>query len=138
MIWESTISYPFTTKDGKVKTKKESYVLENKESFSEVEQIMLENFDHINGLEIVAIKPSKVKEIVNHKHGDDELIYEAVVKSVFVDEDSGEERETKYKMILCEKSLAGAMAFVGEYLRMGYGDLDLVSLKKTSFVNILL
>ena len=139
MIWESTISYPYVTKDGKQKVKKETYVLENRESFTEVEHVMQIEFGHLTDMEITAIKPSKIREIANYKSNgsEDEVIYEAVVKSVFIDENTGEEKETKYKLILCEKSLAAAMAFVGEYMRQGYGDLELVSLKKTSFVDIL-
>lgn len=135
MIWEFTISY-HSIDNGKEKVKKEKYVFDKCESFGEVEQKAIDLFDHLSEMEVVAIKQSKVKEIVNYKKYQDEKIFDATLRDVFVDED-GNEKYINYHILLCAKTFDNAKDLVSQYLKQGY-DLTLVTLKETSFVDILL
>lgn len=134
MIWEFTISY-HSIDNGKEKVKKEKYVFDKCESFGEVEQKAIDLFDHLSEMEVVAIKQSKVKEIVNYKQYQDEKIFDATLRDVFVDED-GNEKYINYHILLCAKTFDNAKDLVSQYLKQGY-DLTLVTLKETSFVDIL-
>lgn len=134
MIWEFTISY-HSIDNGKGKVKKEKYVFDKCESFGEVEQKAIDLFDHLSEMEVVAIKQSKVKEIVNYKKYQDEKIFDATLRDVFVDED-GNEKYINYHILLCAKTFDNAKDLVSQYLKQGY-DLTLVTLKETSFVDIL-
>lgn len=134
MIWEFTISY-HSIDNGKEKVKKEKYVFDKCESFGEVEQKAIDLFDHLSEMEVVAIKQSKVKEIVNYKKCQDEKIFDATLRDVFVDED-GNEKYINYHILLCAKTFDNAKDLVSQYLKQGY-DLTLVTLKETSFVDIL-
>lgn len=134
MIWEFTISY-HSIDNGKEKVKKEKYVFDKCESFGEVEQKAIDLFDHLSEMEVVAIKQSKVKEIVNYKKYQDEKIFDATLRDVFVDED-GNEKYINYHILLCAKTFDNAKDLVSQYLKQGY-DLTLVTLKETSFVEIL-
>lgn len=134
MIWEFTISY-HSIDNGKEKVKKEKYVFDKCESFGEVEQKAIDLFDHLSEMEVVAIKQSKVKEIVNYKKYQDEKIFDATLRDVFVDED-GNEKYINYHILLCAKTFDNAKDLVSQYLKQGY-DLTLVTLKETSFVDIL-
>lgn len=134
MIWEFTISY-HSIDNGKEKVKKEKFVFDKCESFGEVEQKAINLFDHLSEMEVVAIKQSKVKEIVNYKKYQDEKIFDATLRDVFVDED-GNEKYINYHILLCAKTFDNAKDLVSQYLKQGY-DLTLVTLKETSFVDIL-
>lgn len=134
MIWEFTISY-HSIDNGKEKVKKEKFVFDKCESFGEVEQKAIDLFDHLSEMEVIAIKQSKVKEIVNYKKYQDEKIFDATLRDVFVDED-GNEKYINYHILLCAKTFDNAKDLVSQYLKQGY-DLTLVTLKETSFVDIL-
>lgn len=135
MIWEFTISY-HSIDNGKEKVKKEKFVFDKCESFGEVEQKAIDLFDHLSEMEVIAIKQSKVKEIVNYKKYQDEKIFDATLRDVFVDED-GNEKYINYHILLCAKTFDNAKDLVSQYLKQGY-DLTLVTLKETSFVDILI
>jgi len=134
MIWEFTISY-HSIDNGKEKVKKEKFVFDKCESFGEVEQKAIDLFDHLSEMEVIAIKQSKVKEIVNYKKYQDEKIFDATLRDVFVDED-GNEKYINYHILLCAKTFDNAKDLVSQYLKQGY-DLTLITLKETSFVDIL-
>lgn len=134
MIWEFTISY-HSIDNGKEKVKKEKFVFDKCESFGEVEQKAIDLFDHLSEMEVIAIKQSKVKEIVNYKKYQDEKIFDATLRDVFVDED-GNEKYINYHILLCAKTFDNAKDLVSQYLKQGY-DITLVTLKETSFVDIL-
>lgn len=134
MIWETTISYHDMV-DGKEKTKRVKYVIDHQEAFGEVESILHNNFEHLSDFEVFAIKKSKAKEIANVRHYEDERIYEATLRDVFITED-GDEKPINYKILLFAKDFDKAKDFISEYIKQGY-DLTLVTLKETSFVDIL-
>lgn len=134
MIWETTISY-HVIDDGKEKTKRVKYVIDHQEAFGDVESILHSNFEHLSDFEVLAIKKSKAKEIANVRHFDDERIYEATLRDVFITED-GDEKPINYKVLLFAKNFDKAKDFISEYIKQGY-DLTLVTLKETSFVDIL-
>ena len=133
MIWECYIGFHDVV-EGKERMKKVKYVVDRHESFSEVESILCNNFEHLSNFEVLAIKKSKVKEIANAKHHDDDRIYEATLRDIFLTED-GEEKPINYKVFLCAKDFDKAKDFISEYIKQGY-DLTLVTLKETPFVDI--
>ena len=135
MIWECTISH--LVGDGeKEKVVKEKYVFKNCESFGEVEGKILTLFDHYNNLDVVAIKRSKICEIINAKRYQDDKIFEATIRDVFVDDD-GNEKNITYTMLLCADGFDNALPMILDYLRQGY-DMELVRLRKTPIVDILI
>ena len=134
MIWECTISHLLI--DGeKENLKKEKYLLENCESFGEVETKMLSLFNSYTGLDVVTIKRSKVCEIINAKKNGNEKIFEATISDVFVD-DNGNEKNINYLMILFANGFDEALATMMNYIKQGY-NMELVRLRKTSIVDIL-
>lgn len=134
MIWECTISHLVI--DGeKENLKKEKYLLENCESFGEVETKMLSLFNSYTGLDVATIKRSKVCEIINAKKNGNEKIFEATISDVFVD-DNGNEKNINYLMILFANGFDEALATMMNYIKQGY-NMELVRLRKTSIVDIL-
>ena len=137
MIYEGQISYVTIDNKGNDKNVKESFIFENAELFGEVESRLYDEYGDLTNFEVVAIKKSKVKEIVNHRGNDDEKVFIAEVASTFLDEETGEEKVTIHKMALYAEHYDAAYRKINEYMKQGYTDLELVSLKKTNFIDIL-
>ena len=135
MIYEATIQFVKIDNKGNDRSVKQSFAIENKETFAEVEYKLYEEFEGYTGLDVIAIKRSKAKEVANTRTYDDERIWEAIVKDVYTDDD-GEETEMKYKILFFAKGVNNAMNYITEYLKQGF-DMQLVALKETSLCDVI-
>lgn len=135
MIHEVTIAFTVAGKNGEGKTVKEQYLVDNRNLFAEVEDAMYVGFNGYKDLDIIAVKRSRIKEIINTRQSEDDLIWMAELQDTFVDDD-GKEKYIKYKVVLYSKTFDTAKAFISEYIKQGY-NLALVSLKLTKFEEVL-
>lgn len=135
MIHEVTIAFTVAGKNGEGKTVKEQYLVDNRNLFAEVEDTMYVGFDGYKDLDVIAVKRSRIKEIINTRQSEDDLIWMAELQDTFVDDD-GKEKYIKYKVVLYSKTFDTAKAFISEYIKQGY-NLALVSLKLTKFEEVL-
>ena len=138
MIYEVQITYVTVDNRGNDKNVKENLVVQNAISFADAEEAGYEYGQglNLNEVDVVGVKRSKVKEVLNTCQHDDDLIWQAELMDVFHD-DEGNEKEIKYKTILFAQSFDSAKAFVTEYMRQGYDDMSLVSLKLTKFNEVI-
>jgi len=135
MFYEVNSVVTRMNQDGFDKEYKEKFFIENCEFFAEAEVKMLEYYNNENS--VTAIKQSKVREFVNQRSNDDEHIYIATIEDIFIDEDSGEEKRTKYEVGLFAKNVNDATRLTNEYLRQGMNDFELVKVSKTKFLDII-
>lgn len=135
MIYESSVSYIIIDDKGNDKIKKEQFIIENLETFSDVEELLYNEFGANTDFDVVAIKRSKIKEIANKRHDENEKLFLAEVEDIFVNE-SGEEKPIRYRIVLFAKTFDDAKSFVTEFLKQGF-DMALVSLKLTKFTDVL-
>lgn len=135
MIYEGTIQYIAIDENGNDKSTKENYIIENAELFAEVENRLYEEFEGYTNIDVVAVKRSRIKEIINTRQSADDLIWMAELQDTFVDDD-GKEKYIKYKVVLYSKTFDTAKAFISDYIKQGY-NLALVSLKLTKFEEVL-
>lgn len=136
MIYESTISYVGVNDKGNDVVVKESYILQDKESFGDVEDTMYSEFNNtLTDMEVIAIKRSRIKEVANSRSNGEDKIYLATIADIFVDDNSNE-KEIKYVIALFAKTFDGAKAFISEYLKQGYS-MQLKSLKETKFIEVI-
>lgn len=136
MIYESTISYVGVNDKGNDVVVKESYILQDKESFGDVEDTMYSEFNNtLTDMEVIAIKRSRIKEVANSRSNGEDKIYLATIADIFVDDNSNE-KEIKYVIALFAKTFDSAKAFISEYLKQGY-NMQLKSLKETKFIEVL-
>jgi len=138
MIYEVQITYVTVDNKGSDKNVKNNLVVQNAISFADAEEAGYEYGQglNLNELDVVGVKRSKIKEILNTCQHNDDLIWQAELMDVFHDDD-GNEKEIKYKTILFAQSFDSAKAFISEYMRQGYDNMSLVSLKLTKFKNVL-
>lgn len=135
MIYEATINTVVVDEKGNDRSLKRQFILENFETFSEVEQKLYDEFGLEAGFEVCAIKISKIKEVANSRETADDNIYLAELQDTFVD-DNGAEKQLKYKIAFHSKTFDTAKLFISNYAQQGY-NLELVSLKLTKFIDVL-
>ena len=118
MIHEVTIAFTVAGKNGERKTVKEQYLVDNRNLFAEVEDAMYVGFDGYKDIDVIAVKRSRIKEIINTRQSEDDLIWMAELQDTFVDDD-GKEKYIKYKVVLYSKTFDTAKAFISEYIKQG-------------------
>lgn len=135
MIYEGTITYIARDKNGNDKQVKESYIIDNVETFAEVEEMLYQEFEDLTDIDVVAIKRSNINEIIKPKTTEGENVWIADIVQMFTDE-NGVEKEMRYKFAFFSMYPDTAFQYVREYLKQGYTDMELVGLKRTRFEDI--
>jgi len=136
MIYEIQVQYTtIDPKSGNDKIAREKYLVENVETFAEAEAKGYEWCDGETNLDVIAVKRSKVKEIINTRQSNEDLIWIAEMQDVFTTDD-GDEKYIKYKVILFAKTIASAHAIMENYIKQGY-NMELIGVKLTGFENLL-
>lgn len=130
MMYEAQISYV-----SEEKAVKEWLVVENEELFKDVEDMLYDTFNGLSELDVMAIRRSKIKEVANNRQSQDDLMWLAEVRDVFLT-DEGNEKEMKYKILFYAKTFDAAKAFMAEYLTQGY-NMELIGLKLSKFSDVL-
>lgn len=135
-MYELQINYVTVDNRGNDRNVKENLVLLNATSFAEAEETGYKYGDGLTDIDVVSIKRSKIKEVLNERSKETDLIWQAELMTLFCD-DEGNEKQIKYKTILFAETFDSAKAFISEYMRQGYDDMSLVSLKLTKFNEVI-
>lgn len=135
-MYELQINYVTVDNRGNDRNVKENLVLLNATSFADAEEIGYKYGDGLTDIDVVSIKRSKIKEVLNERSKETDLIWQAELMTLFCD-DEGNEKQIKYKTILFAETFDSAKAFISEYMRQGYDDMSLVSLKLTKFNEVI-
>lgn len=135
MIYEATITYITSDNNGNDKQAKESFIIDNVETFAQVEELLYQEFQNLTDIDVVSIKRSNINEIIKPCTTVDEKIWIADIVQMFTDE-NGVEKEMRYKFAFFSMYPDTAFNYVKEYLKQGYTDMELVGLKKTRFQDI--
>lgn len=135
MIYEGTIKYETVTNKGNTKVVRESYLIEDAETFSEAESTLskIENSLSSN-IDVVALKRSKIKEIANVNR-DTEPMFIATLVDVFTD-DNGIEKELTYDIAFFALNIEEAHNFIRLYAQQGYC-MEMKALKQAKFLDVL-
>lgn len=138
-MYEIKINYTIIDKKGNDKSKCESLILEHAESFADAEQIGYDYGSGLTGIDVVALKRSKLKEIVNERPFNDETckIYIAQIVDHFVDMETEETKDIKYSVALFAHDMKEAHQAIEQYMKQGLENMDLVGIKETNFTDVL-
>lgn len=113
----------------------EKYFTENKEFLAESEQALMQEF---NGeCEVTMVKQSNLREFVNGRENGDQSIYIVTLEALFINEATGEESATKYNVGLFATSTPEAMSIAMDYCAQGFEDLNIVSVKRTKWIDVI-
>lgn len=138
-MYEIQITFVKVDSKGNDRNIKESLILEHAESFSDAEQIGYDYGSGLAGLDVISIKRSKLKEIVNEKPFNDDTckIYIAQIVDHFVDMETEETKDIKYSVALFAHDMKEAHQAIEQYMKQGLEDMDLVGIKETKFNGVL-
>ena len=138
-MYEIQITFVKVDSKGNDRNIKESLILEHAESFSDAEQIGYDYGSGLAGLDVISIKRSKLKEIVNEKPFNDDTckIYIAQIVDHFVDMETEETKDIKYSVALFAHDMKEAHQAIEQYMKQGLEDMDLVGIKETKFNDVL-
>ena len=138
-MYEVKLNYVVVDEKGVDRSKTENLILEHAESFADAEQIGYDYGSGLTGIDVVSIKRSKLKEIVNEKPFNDETckIYIAQIVDHFVDLETEETKDIKYSVALFAHDMNEAHKAIEQYIKQGLEDMDLVSIKETNFSDVL-
>ena len=137
MIFETSIKTTIVDKNGNDKVVTSRYIIENAELFGEVESKLYEEFGSEAGFEVASIKISKLKEIINKPPQGEYKIYFATIVDKFYDADKDITTETKYVVALFAHNINEAHQAIGQYMKQGFEDMELVAIKETKYLEVL-
>ena len=133
MFYEIKLKVQKENAKGEMKEVAERYIT-NVELFAEAEQKGMEMYN--NECDVFSIVRSKVSEIVNESDKTEENhFFKATITDVFTD-DSGNEKETKYFVLVAAKDIPEANKRMEDYLRQGF-DMKLDGIVKTKILDVI-
>ena len=135
MYYEITVKVRRMTGKGTEKEVTERYITDcNLFSEAEAGGLHLLAEDSLEG-DVVAIKRSNVREIVNENE-EKEHYFKATIVDVFID-DNEKEKELKYYVLIRANDMTEATAKANEYMRQGLADMRLDGVVKTKILELL-
>lgn len=135
MIYESTVQFTTVDAHGNDRVVKQRFIIKEAMSHGEAEGITYEECNEQTDIDVIAVKRSKIKEILNKRQSDADYIFIADVADITTDE-NGEEKELVYKMLFFAINADAAYNYIKSYLAQGY-NMTLVGLKKTKYNEVL-
>jgi hypothetical protein len=138
-MYEITITFVEVDSKGNDRNRKQNLILEHAESFANAEEIGYDYGSGLTAIDVVSIKRSKLKEIVNERPFGDETckIYVAQIVDHFVDVDTEETKYIKYSVALFAHDMKEAHQAIEQYMKQGLEDMDLIGIKETNFTDVL-
>ena len=112
----------------------ERFIVKGVELFAEAEATMLADFS--NECNVIAIKQSKIKDIINSRMDDEEDIYYATLEQYYISE-TGDEKSTKTDVALFANDMTDAKSKLDAYLKQGLQDMSIFKITKTKFLDVI-
>lgn len=131
MYFETTIK---RNDDSKGKEVTERFIIKGVALFAEAEAAMLAEFD--NKCNVVAIKQSKVLDILNSRMDEEQDIYYATLESFYINE-SGDEKSSKSDVALFANDMTDAKDKIDSYVKQGLEDMSIFKITKTKFLDVI-
>lgn len=136
MYYEITDRVKRVKDDGTEKEVNERYITDCL-TFAEAEQKGMEAYSDYNlDGDVVAVKRSNVKEIVNENE-EKQHYFKATIVDIFIDDKTEKEKELKYYVLIRADDISEATAKTKEYMRQGLQDMRLDGIVKTKILELL-
>lgn len=140
MFYHIKINYESLNEQGESVNKNEEYLVKDCELHAEAEQRGYEYASEyqFNEPDITSVKRSNIREFVNENPDEDEdIIYDAIIADVYINEKTGKEKELKYHVGVFAKNMDDATKKVYEYMKQGMNDMRFIGVKETKIVEII-
>ena len=136
MYYEITDRVKRVKDDGTEKEVNERYITDCL-TFAEAEQKGMEMYAASNtDGDVVAVKRSNVREIVNENE-EKQHYFKATIVDTFIDDKTEKEKELRYYVLIRADDISEATAKANDYLRQGLSDMRLDGIVKTNILELL-
>lgn len=132
MLYELKLKVNQIAESGEEKEVIERYITDV-EFFAEAEAKGMEQYN--GDCDVFAIAQSKIIEIVNKKEGEKPFFKATIIKEYT--DDSGNEKEMKYTVLVCANDITEANKLMQDYMRQGLDDMRLDAIQKTKILDVL-
>lgn len=140
MFYHIKLNYEAVDEKGANVNKNEEYLVKDCELHAEAEQRGYEHASEyqLNEPDITSVKRSNIREFVNEvANYDEDIIYDAVIADVYINEKTGKEKELKYHVGVFAKNMDDATKKVYEYMKQGLNDMRFIGVKETKILEII-
>jgi hypothetical protein len=140
MFYHIKISYESLSEQGESVNKNEEYLVKDCDLHAEAEQRGYEYASEyqFNEPDITSVKRSNIREFVNEVASvEEDIIYDAIIADIYINENTGKEKELKYHVGVFAKSMSDATKKVYEYMNQGLNDMRFIGVKETKIVEII-
>lgn len=132
MYYELKIKVDKENKKGEMKSVTEQFITDC-DLFANAEYTGLNEYD--GKCDVVAIKRSPIREIVNTKE-EGKPFFRATIVQIFTNDD-GTEKELLYPVLVCASDMKEANKLMEEYIKAGLNDMKLKEIKETKILDVL-
>lgn len=140
MFYHIKLNYEAVDEKGANVNKNEEYLVKDCELHAEAEQRGYEYASayQFNEPDITSVKRSNIREFVNEVASyDEDIIYDAIIADVYINEKTGKEKELKYHVGVFAKNMDDATKKVYEYMKQGLNDMRFIGVKETKILEII-
>ena len=139
MFYHIKINYESLNEQGESVNKNEEYLVKDCELHAEAEQRGYEYASEyqFNEPDITNVKRSNIREFVNEVANEEDIIYDAIIADIYINENTGKEKLLKYHVGVFAKSMSDATKKVYEYMQQGLNDMRFIGVKETKIVEII-
>lgn len=140
MFYHIKLNYEAVDEKGANVNKNEEYLVKDCELHAEAEQRGYEYASEyqFNEPDITSVKRSNIREFVNEVASyDEDIIYDAIIADVYINEKTGKEKELKYHVGVFAKNMDDATKKVYEYMKQGLNDMRFIGVKETKILEII-
>lgn len=140
MFYHIKLKYESLNETGTNVVNNEEYLVKNCELHAEAEQRGYEYASEyqFNEPDVISVKRSNIREFVNELSNEDEdIIYDAIIADVYINEKTGKEKEMKYHVGVFAKNMDDATKKVYEYMKQGFSDMRFIGVKETKIIEII-
>lgn len=140
MFYHIKLNYEAVAGKGTNVNKNEEYLVKDCELHAEAEQRGYEHASEyqFNEPDVTSVKRSNIREFVNEvANYDEDIIYDAIIADVYINEKTGKEKELKYHVGVFAKNMDDATKKVYEYMKQGLNDMRFIGVKETKILEII-
>ena len=140
MFYHIKLNYEALDEKGASVNKNEEYLVKDCDLHAEAEQRGYEYASEyqFNEPDITSVKRSNIREFVNEvANYDEDIIYDAIIADVYINEKTGKEKELKYHVGVFAKNMDDATKKVYEYMKQGLNDMRFIGVKETKILEII-
>ena len=140
MFYHIKLNYEAVDEKGANVNKNEEYLVKDCELHAEAEQRGYEHASEyqLNEPDVTSVKRSNIREFVNEVASyDEDIIYDAIIADVYINENTGKEKELKYHVGVFAKNMDDATKKVYEYMKQGLNDMRFIGVKETKILEII-